>query len=269
MHGLHPDQVPSAENPGGENFTAGCARTSASGSMPRNGSPDIEVRRENFCNVADAHPRGHRRASRSCSSARAASTPTGCTASRSAPGSAPPGTPRTGGWSSRSTGDSERWDEGGYRLGPTAVPLHPRHRRRSWALHPPPADRGDPAAALRQRGGLRSCCRPRRAGRPGAYMRRGNDQRRGPGGAGGEARAERPRSPSSTASGWAGSLQGDLGHGGHLQAPGRRWRSCDRLPNTLIPDGGRLGGDAADRHPGRHPLRDPAVLEVRPRRDRR
>jgi peptide/nickel transport system substrate-binding protein len=50
----HPAQVPSAENPGGDNFTRWVREDVGEWIDAANSSPDVEVRRENFCNVATA-----------------------------------------------------------------------------------------------------------------------------------------------------------------------------------------------------------------------
>lgn len=49
-----PDQVPSADNPGGENFHRWVREDVGEWITTANSSSDIEVRRENFCNVATA-----------------------------------------------------------------------------------------------------------------------------------------------------------------------------------------------------------------------
>jgi peptide/nickel transport system substrate-binding protein len=49
-----PTQVPSAENPGGENFLRWVREDVGQWIAAANSSPDVEVRRENFCNVANA-----------------------------------------------------------------------------------------------------------------------------------------------------------------------------------------------------------------------
>ena len=49
-----PDQVPSADNPGGENVYRWVRDDVGEWIDAANSSPDLEVRRENFCNVADA-----------------------------------------------------------------------------------------------------------------------------------------------------------------------------------------------------------------------
>lgn len=51
----HPDQVPSAENPGGTNISRWVREDVGEWIEAANSSPDIETRRENFCKVADAH----------------------------------------------------------------------------------------------------------------------------------------------------------------------------------------------------------------------
>ena len=55
VQGLHPDQVPSAEKPGGENTARWVREDVGEWIDAGNASPDVEVRRENFCKVADAH----------------------------------------------------------------------------------------------------------------------------------------------------------------------------------------------------------------------
>jgi peptide/nickel transport system substrate-binding protein len=50
----HPSQVPSAEVPGGENFHRWLREDVGEWIDAGNSSPDLEVRRENYCNVADA-----------------------------------------------------------------------------------------------------------------------------------------------------------------------------------------------------------------------
>ena len=52
---LHPSQVPSEETPGGTNITRWVREDVGEWLEAANASPDVEVRRENFCNVADAH----------------------------------------------------------------------------------------------------------------------------------------------------------------------------------------------------------------------
>ena len=52
---LHPSQVPSEETPGGENFTRWVREDVGEWIEAANSSPDVETRRENFCQVADAH----------------------------------------------------------------------------------------------------------------------------------------------------------------------------------------------------------------------
>lgn len=49
-----PDQVPGADNPGGENFHRWVREDVGEWIRAANSSPDLEVRRENFCRVADA-----------------------------------------------------------------------------------------------------------------------------------------------------------------------------------------------------------------------
>lgn len=49
-----PDMVPSADNPGGENFHRWVREDVGEWIKAGNSSPDLEVRRENFCNIADA-----------------------------------------------------------------------------------------------------------------------------------------------------------------------------------------------------------------------
>ena len=49
-----PTQVPSAENPGGENFLRWVREDVGQWIATANSSPDVNVRRENFCNVANA-----------------------------------------------------------------------------------------------------------------------------------------------------------------------------------------------------------------------
>lgn len=49
-----PDQVPSADEPGGENFYRWVREDVGQWITAANASPDTEVRRENFCNVANA-----------------------------------------------------------------------------------------------------------------------------------------------------------------------------------------------------------------------
>ena len=49
-----PDQVPSAENPGGENIYRWVREDVGEWLTAANSSPDVETRRENFCQVADA-----------------------------------------------------------------------------------------------------------------------------------------------------------------------------------------------------------------------
>lgn len=49
-----PEGVPSAENPGGRNFIRWVRDDVGQWIDTANGSPDVEVRRENFCNVANA-----------------------------------------------------------------------------------------------------------------------------------------------------------------------------------------------------------------------
>jgi peptide/nickel transport system substrate-binding protein len=51
----HPDQVPSAENPGGENISRWVREDVGEWIDAANSSPDVEIRRENFCNAANAH----------------------------------------------------------------------------------------------------------------------------------------------------------------------------------------------------------------------
>jgi peptide/nickel transport system substrate-binding protein len=55
MRDYHPSQVPSAETPGGENITRWVREDVAGWIEAGNSSPDVEVRRENFCNIANAH----------------------------------------------------------------------------------------------------------------------------------------------------------------------------------------------------------------------
>lgn len=50
----HPDRVPSADNPGGENIYRWVREDVGEWIEAANSSPDLEVRRENFCNVAEA-----------------------------------------------------------------------------------------------------------------------------------------------------------------------------------------------------------------------
>ena len=50
----HPEQVPSAENPGGLNITRWVRDDVGGWIEAANASPDVEERRENFCNVAEA-----------------------------------------------------------------------------------------------------------------------------------------------------------------------------------------------------------------------
>ncbi len=52
---LHPSQVPSEETPGGGNFTRWVREDVGEWLDAANASPDIDVRRENFCAVAEAH----------------------------------------------------------------------------------------------------------------------------------------------------------------------------------------------------------------------
>lgn len=49
-----PEQVPSADNPGGENFHRWVREDVGEWITTANSSPDLDVRRENFCNVATA-----------------------------------------------------------------------------------------------------------------------------------------------------------------------------------------------------------------------
>lgn len=51
---FHPAQVPSAENPGGNNFTRWVREDVGEWIDAANSSPDVEERRENFCNAARA-----------------------------------------------------------------------------------------------------------------------------------------------------------------------------------------------------------------------
>ncbi|MGH2615351.1 MAG: peptide ABC transporter substrate-binding protein [Thermomicrobiales bacterium] len=51
----HPAEVPSAERPGGRNATRWVREDVGAWLDAANGTPDVEVRRENFCNVANAH----------------------------------------------------------------------------------------------------------------------------------------------------------------------------------------------------------------------
>jgi peptide/nickel transport system substrate-binding protein len=51
---LSPDQVPSAENSSGDNFLRWVREDVGEWIAAANSSPDVEVRRENFCKVADA-----------------------------------------------------------------------------------------------------------------------------------------------------------------------------------------------------------------------
>jgi peptide/nickel transport system substrate-binding protein len=51
---FHPAQIPSAENPGGQNITRWVREDVGEWIDAANSSPDIEVRRENFCNAANA-----------------------------------------------------------------------------------------------------------------------------------------------------------------------------------------------------------------------
>jgi peptide/nickel transport system substrate-binding protein len=55
VQSLHPSQVPSEETPGGDNFTRWVREDVGEWIDAANSSPDVEVRRENFCKVADAH----------------------------------------------------------------------------------------------------------------------------------------------------------------------------------------------------------------------
>ena len=50
----HPDRVPNADNPGGENFIRWVRDDVGEWIETANSSPGVEVRRENFCMVADA-----------------------------------------------------------------------------------------------------------------------------------------------------------------------------------------------------------------------
>ena len=50
----HPDQVPSEENPGGQNISRWVREDVGEWIDAANSSPDVETRRENFCNIADA-----------------------------------------------------------------------------------------------------------------------------------------------------------------------------------------------------------------------
>jgi peptide/nickel transport system substrate-binding protein len=52
---MHPSQVPSEETPGGDNFTRWVREDVGEWIEAGNASPDVEVRRENFCKIADAH----------------------------------------------------------------------------------------------------------------------------------------------------------------------------------------------------------------------
>ena len=49
-----PDQVPSAEQPGGDNIYRWVRQDVGEWIRAANGTPDLEARRENFCKVADA-----------------------------------------------------------------------------------------------------------------------------------------------------------------------------------------------------------------------
>ncbi|MBA2598304.1 MAG: peptide ABC transporter substrate-binding protein [Chloroflexia bacterium] len=52
---LHPEQVPSAQNPGGRNIYRWVREDVGEWFDTANGTPDVAVRRENFCNAASAY----------------------------------------------------------------------------------------------------------------------------------------------------------------------------------------------------------------------